>query len=125
MYRVLIVEDEKFGRMLLKDILDEYFPYIEVLEAEDGEVAINMIKRDKPHIVILDIKLPKISGDNVCKLIKREKELENTKILLLTGVVYDKGNEVYNYIDGYINKPYHEEELVDKITQLLGEENKC
>ncbi len=80
--KILMVEDHKLLRMGLKSILEKY-PSIEVIgEAEDGEEAIEMAKRLKPDVILMDIGLPKIDGLQATKKIKESNP--NIKIIILT-----------------------------------------
>ena len=78
--KILMVEDHKLLRMGLKSILEKY-PSIEVIgEAEDGEEAIEMAKRLKPDVILMDIGLPKIDGLQATKKIKESNP--NIKIII-------------------------------------------
>ncbi|KJU81939.1 Signal transduction response regulator, receiver region domain protein [Candidatus Magnetobacterium bavaricum] len=80
MYKVLIIEDDEIARkQMAKFVQKEGF---EVLEAEDGSVGIALFRSDKPHIVITDMKMPKMDGIEVVKTIK--KISPETNIILVT-----------------------------------------
>lgn len=85
--KVFLVEDEMVIRRGIKNSIDwEKEGYIFCGEASDGELAYPMIIKEKPDILITDIRMPFMDGLELCKLVK--KELPNIKILILSG--YDK-----------------------------------
>ncbi len=80
--RILMVEDHKLLRMGLKSILEKY-PSIEVIgEAQDGEEAIELAKKLKPDVILMDIGLPKLDGLQATKKIKEFNP--NIKVIILT-----------------------------------------
>lgn len=85
--KVFLVEDEMVIRRGIKNSIDwEKEGYIFCGEASDGELAYPMIIKEKPDILITDIRMPFMDGLELCKLVK--KELPNIKILILSG--YDE-----------------------------------
>lgn len=85
--KVFLVEDEMVIRRGIKNSIDwEKEGYIFCGEASDGELAYPMIIKEKPDILIIDIRMPFMDGLELCKLVK--KELPNIKILILSG--YDE-----------------------------------
>ena len=79
-YNILVVEDEEQSRENFVSYLLMF--YENVFEASNGERALEVYKREKPHIILLDINIPKVSGLEVARQI-REKDLM-TKIIILT-----------------------------------------
>ena len=117
MTKILIVEDEPNMRMGLKDNL-EFEGYI-VDVAVDGEEGLNKIKSELYNLVILDVMLPKISGFDVCKTVR--KDGIQTPIILLTA----KGEEIDKVLglelgaDDYVTKPFSLRELLARIKAIL------
>ncbi|OGS28774.1 MAG: hypothetical protein A2218_11450 [Elusimicrobia bacterium RIFOXYA2_FULL_53_38] len=119
--KILIVEDEELIAKVLCIRL-EALGY-KVAVANDGEEGLDMAKREKPDLAILDIGLPRIDGNTLCGLIKAEPDTKNTRIIMLTGkklvgdmeVAFKSGAEVY------VNKPYEWSRLLGHIKKLLGE----
>jgi DNA-binding response OmpR family regulator len=91
----------------------------EVLEAANGAVALELYKKYRPDLVILDVMMPLLSGYDVCRAIRREDEL--TPILMLTA----KGEEVDKVVglelgaDDYIVKPFGVSELLARVRSAL------
>ena len=117
MNKILIVEDEPNMRLGLKDNLE--FEDYEVDLAEDGEVALTKIKNNSYDLILLDVMLPKVSGFEVCKRIRKERN--QTPIILLTA----KGEEANKVrglelgADDYVTKPFSLMELLARIKAVL------
>ena len=117
MTKILIVEDEPHMRMGLKDNLE--FEGYEVDYAEDGELAISKILSNQYSLILLDVMLPKASGFDVCKRIR--KEGIKTPIILVTA----KGEEIDKVLglelgaDDYVTKPFSLRELLARIKAVL------
>jgi DNA-binding response OmpR family regulator len=117
MPRILIVEDEPNIRLGLKDNLE--FEGYEVEMVDDGESALKSIRENNYDLVLLDVMLPKLSGFDVCKTLR--KEGNNTSIILLTA----KGEEIDKVLglelgaDDYVTKPFSLRELLARIKAIL------
>ncbi|RLD18999.1 MAG: hypothetical protein DRI36_00130 [Caldiserica bacterium] len=118
--KILIIEDEDN----LRSFLVEHFHSIgyAVVEARDGLSGFEKVRKEKPDLVILDIRLPKMSGWEVCKKVKMDKNYKNIPILMLTSE-----NEPVSELLGlslgaveYITKPFSLEELTKKIDKLVN-----
>lgn len=121
--KILIVDDEAHIRMLIGQTLEELEDEgVEFLTAENGEIALDIIQKENPQLVFLDVMMPKMNGMEVCRRVKKELGLTNVFIVLLTakGQEMDrqKGQEVG--ADVYMTKPFDPEVLLDKAKQVLG-----
>ncbi|MFA5830453.1 MAG: response regulator [Candidatus Paceibacterota bacterium] len=81
--KILIVDDEVALRRALVDSLKVEGPF-ELFEAGDGEAALELIRKEQPDLVLLDIAMPKMDGMEVARKAQAEKLLEKTKIIFLT-----------------------------------------
>ena len=120
---ILIVDDEAHIRMLIEQTLEELEDDgVEFLTAENGEIALEIIQRENPQLVFLDVMMPKMNGMDVCKKVKKELGLHNVYIVLLTakGQELDrqKGQEVG--ADVYMTKPFDPEVILSKARQVLA-----
>lgn len=117
--KILIADDDS-------DILDviritlETEGY-EVIEAHDGEEAVAMIKKSTPDLLITDFKMPKMCGDEVCRILKQDILIQHMPIIMLTGKgeVIDKVQGISAGADDYIVKPFEPQELVVRVKMVL------
>jgi len=119
----LIVDDEPHIRMLIEQTLEELEDEgVEFLTAENGEIALDIIQREMPSMVFLDVMMPKLNGMEVCRKVKKELGLNSVYIVLLTakGQELDRqrGQEVG--ADLYMTKPFDPEVILAKARQVLG-----
>ena len=120
---ILIVEDEPGVVVAIQFLLQQQGH--NVLVAERGEDALELVYKYKPDLVLLDIMLPGISGWEVCEIIRLNPDCCNIKIAFLTA----RGDEseitrgLALGADAYITKPFSNEQLMAKINSLL--ENAC
>ncbi|MBG6075785.1 response regulator transcription factor [Polaromonas sp. CG_9.11] len=93
-----------------------------VLVARDGQEALDMIARDRPDLVLLDVMMPKKSGFEVCQAVRASEELQATKILMLTakGRDTDLAKGLALGADAYMTKPFSTRELAHKVAEMLG-----
>jgi two-component system alkaline phosphatase synthesis response regulator PhoP len=118
-YKILLVDDEK-------DIL-EFLGYnlkkegYEVFTARNGADAIKMARTEKPHLIILDVMMPKMDGIETCTEIKAIPELQNTIVIFLTarGEDYSQIAGFEAGADDYITKPVKPKVLISRIKALL------
>ncbi|MBP2634319.1 MAG: phoP 2 [Firmicutes bacterium] len=122
--KILIVDDELNIRELLKFNLEN--SGYKVIEAEDGQTAINMAKSQKPELIVLDLMLPGMDGLEVCRLVKNSRETAAIPIIMLTA----KNEEIDKVIglelgaDDYLTKPFSPRELLARIKAVLRRSNK-
>ncbi len=120
---ILIVDDEPHIRILLEQTLEELEDEgVELLKANNGETALDIIRNKKPGLVFLDVMMPKMNGIEVCGIVKKEPGISDTYIIMLTakGQVYDqqKGSEAG--ADIYMTKPFNPDEIIEKAREVLG-----
>jgi len=95
---------------------------VEFLTAENGEIALEIIQKENPQLVFLDVMMPRMNGMEVCRRVKKELGMDKVFIVLLTakGQELDrqKGQEVG--ADVYMTKPFDPEVLLNKAKEVLG-----
>jgi len=114
--RILVVDDEqKILNVVEAYLIKEGF---EVITCTDGEEALKVFKTNQIHLIILDLMLPKISGEEVCNKIRATSSVP---IIMLTAKA-----EEDNKIDGlaigaddYITKPFSNRELVSRVKAII------
>ena len=120
--KILIVDDDAHVRLLLEQTFEEFEDEgVELLMSTNGEEALNMIRTEKPQLVILDVMMPKMNGFDVCNVVKNELGLDNVYIVILTakGQEFDKmkGHEVG--VNTYMTKPFDPDELIELAEKIL------
>lgn len=122
MPKVLIVDDEPFIRLLLEQTLEELEDEgVELITADNGETALDIIKSETPEIVFLDIMMPKMNGFDVCSAVKHDLGLSEVFIVLLTakGQEFDKQKGMEVGADIYMTKPFNPDEVLAKAREIL------
>lgn len=121
MKEILVVDDEKEMQEFLSEVLmAEGF---QVTLAADGQEALEIVRKRKPDLVLLDIKMPKLDGWATLQLIKSNHETKFIPVIMLTAMneVIDRMTSFYLKADGYVNKPFTNEELIRIINETLSD----
>lgn len=118
--RVLLADDDPGLRRLIGTTLGtEDFV---VLQAVDGEEALQMARQEHPELVLLDVNMPKLNGFEVCRSLKTDPETSSIKIVMISARTADAdrlmGREVG--ADDYFIKPFSPVQLLNKVYALLG-----
>ncbi|MFO0713792.1 MAG: response regulator [Sandaracinus sp.] len=95
---------------------------LEVHEASDGEEALKTIRRVRPAAVVLDVMMPGMSGWEVCRALRDDQEIAETRVLMLTGIG-ERLNEMTSPLygaDDHLDKPFEFDELEDRVKALLA-----
>ena len=118
-YRILIVEDSDDNRELLVDALS--FRGFEVLEAIDGQQAVDLILAERPDLVVLDMSLPVKSGWAVAEEV-RDGAVSDTPIIALTAHAseMDRQRALESGCRQYLCKPCRPRDLIAEIERILG-----
>jgi two-component system, OmpR family, alkaline phosphatase synthesis response regulator PhoP len=121
--KILIVDDEAHIRMLIEQTLEELEDEgVEFLTAENGEIALDIIQKENPQLVFLDVMMPKMNGMEVCRRVKKELGMDKVFIVLLTakGQETDRQKGLDVGADVYMTKPFDPEVLLQKAKEVLG-----
>ena len=117
--KVLIVDDEPAVRRLVREILSKYYV---VLEAQNGEEAVNMAHSQKPDVILMDMMMPKMDGLTACHAIKTNQITRGIPVLMLTAIDQELNKKLSKDVfgaDEYMTKPFSPEALLETIRQLL------
>jgi len=118
--RILLIEDDAELVHAIRLRLEAN--NLEVLSAVDGNEGLQKVHQERPDLIILDIRLPKMDGFKVCRMIKYDEDFKEIPVIILTARVrqsdVDMGKEVG--ADAYMTKPFKNEELLQKIDELLA-----
>jgi two-component system phosphate regulon response regulator PhoB len=118
--QVMLVEDEDAVRLLLRLTLE--LGSVEIVEAADGESALERCRTEPPDVVFLDWTLPGRSGIDVCREIRADPAARDTTIIMLTArsADADRRRGLEAGADDYISKPFSPETLLEKMREVLG-----
>jgi two-component system phosphate regulon response regulator PhoB len=127
--KVLVVDDDQDVRSFVVTVLEEnqYIPLV----AQDGVEGLEMIKKHKPDLVILDVLMPRGSGIRLYRKLKTDEELKKIPVIMFTGIAlksFMKSQKVLDEFQGgevpkpdiYLEKPIEPEDLVAAIKKKLG-----
>ena len=94
-----------------------------VFVAHDGQEALDLLRRERPRLVLLDVMMPKKNGFEVCQELRADEALKQTLVLMLTakGRETDIAKGLGVGADAYMTKPFSTKELVQKVQEMLGE----
>ena len=123
--RIIIADDHELVREAMRSLLDSE-PDLRIIdEAKDGQESIELTRLQRPDLVIMDVRMPKVNGLEATQTIK--EELPTTKVLLMSA--YEDPVFVSDAIragaDGYVLKLSPVQELVDAIRGVLRDESQC
>jgi CheY-like chemotaxis protein len=115
---ILLVDDEPSIRETVSFILE--MEGYRVVTAENGEEALEKIRRLQPPVVLLDAMMPRRDGFDVCRTVKSDPALATTKIVMLTalGQKADQERAMAAGADFYVTKPFDEEDLLALLGRL-------
>lgn len=118
--KILIVEDEPQINRLIELVLQSD-GYYKIRKAFDDQEALNMIREDKPDLVLLDVMIPGIDGFSLCKMIKEDKTFNPIQIIMLTAKKMEE-DILKGFANGaidYISKPFSNKILLARIKAHL------
>lgn len=118
--RILIIEDDQSISKFLAHRLRQM--QFEVVLAADGEEGLNKARQEVPDLVLLDLTLPKCSGEEVCKAIREDENehFSSTPIIMLTAKTSDADRIIGKVIgaNSYMTKPFRSDELLKEIRRF-------
>ncbi|MBT8407026.1 MAG: response regulator [Deltaproteobacteria bacterium] len=115
--KILVADDEKEIRRLLDDFLK--VEGYEVVLAADGEQALELAETEDPQAIILDIKMPKMDGNEVCKRLKENEQTRFIPVIIITGFGDNKLDALDKGADDFVNKPFDMVELSIRVKSVL------
>ena len=116
--KVLIIEDEANVARAEQLILQDHF---QTHIAGDGETGLEMAKKLKPDLIVLDLMLPKRGGYDICFNLRQDDALKAIKILMVTAKnqQIDKNKGLMVGADDYLTKPFEASHLLERVHNLL------
>src|SRR5262245_21412550 len=119
MNRILVVEDQEDNRQILRDLLTN--AGYEMIEAEDGQQALDLAARHRPDLILMDIQLPLLDGYEATRRIKADPNLKMIPIIVVTSYALSGDEEKARAAgcDAYVAKPFSPRALLAKIREYL------
>ncbi|MBF2028684.1 MAG: response regulator [Oscillatoriales cyanobacterium C42_A2020_001] len=119
-HKILVIDDSNVIRNMVRDMLPK--GNFEVLEAKDGLQGLNLIRQERPNLIMLDFLLPKMSGWEVFQQIQSSQELQSIPLVLMSGrkeEVTEKLQEPFEYFE-FVQKPFDQRELIEAIKAAMA-----
>ena len=119
--KAVIVDDDLKITMVVEKVLNQLG--FRVFSADEGKKALELVKKEKPDLLITDILQPGIDGITLCQKVKNDPDLDDVKVILITGV-YKKASfqlEIDCNPDGFIEKPIDITNLEKLVKEKIGE----
>ena len=118
-YKILVVDDEDHIRRILKFQLEKHG--YQVVLAENGEIALELVRRESPDLILLDLMMPRIDGFETCRRIRRNFQTSQIPVIILTAKseLPDKIKGLQDGANDYLIKPYSNEELLLRVRNVL------
>ena len=120
--KILLVDDSCTERLVNRMIFSQKTNYV-LVSAVDGKEAVERAREEQPDLILMDIVMPRMTGLEACRILKKDKATEKIPVILLT----TRGEEQYvqeGYASGcsdYLTKPVNDVELLDLLKAYLGE----
>ncbi|MDY6992025.1 MAG: PAS domain S-box protein, partial [Pseudomonadota bacterium] len=117
--QIFIADDVDSNRQVLKDFLSHY-PQLSCVEAQNGLELIELVNKNRPDVILMDIKMPVMNGWQVIELIKQDKKLVSIPIIAITASAMKDSEKQLNLLcDGVLKKPFSKTELIFELTRFL------
>ncbi len=119
MAKIMLVDDAAFMRMMEKDTLVKN-GYTDIIEAEDGAIAVELYDKEKPDLVILDITMPNMDGLEALKTIKGKDPSATVVMCSAMGQESMVIDAIKSGAKDFIVKPFKPDRLLKTVTSILG-----
>ncbi len=119
--RVLIVDDERDIVEVLEKILEDEAKY-EVEVARGGFAAGLIAEKFRPHVMLVDMHLKDIDAPEVCKQVKKNPDLQLTKVIAMSGKLSDQESQGLNALgfDSFLRKPFHVRQVIEAVEDAMA-----
>lgn len=121
--KILVVDDEPDVVTYLSTVLKD--AGYETMEASNGEEALELIQKNHPDLVTMDITMPEMTGVKTYRTLKEDAELKTIPVIIVTGVAHEFKQFISTRTqvpapEGYLEKPVKPEDLLAEVKRLLG-----
>lgn len=117
---ILHVEDNEYNRKIVRDLLSK--SRYEIVEAHNGEAALDALARRRPDLILMDVQLPKLSGLDVTRMIKADPLFAQIPVIAITSFALsgDDRLAIEAGCNAYIAKPFRPRDLLEMIGRFIG-----
>jgi two-component system, cell cycle response regulator DivK len=119
--RILIVEDNELNMKLLNDVLEAHG--YRIIASREGGAALELARQQRPHLILMDIQLPDISGLEAVRQLKGDQETRAIPIIAITAFAMagDERKTLASGCDAYIAKPIRLREFLEMVEAFTGQ----
>jgi len=122
MPKILVIDDKRDNLVALEALLEHLISNCEVITAQSGKEGIEKTRKELPDTILLDVRMPIMSGYEVCQILKSDERTKYIPVIMITAIETDtrsriKGLEIGG--DAYISKPIDEQELAAQVKVML------
>ncbi len=120
--KILIADDEQTLRLLVRATLED--ENYEILEASDGQEALEIARREQPTLLLLDVQMPAMTGFEVCEQLKSDPATANIVVVMLTVKSQQTDKEQGKTVgaDYYFTKPFRPLQLLQLVDRIMRED---
>jgi len=117
---ILHVEDNEYNRKIIRDLLSKNS--YEIVEAHNGEAALDALARQRPDLILMDVQLPKLSGLEATRRIRADPLLAQIPVIAITSFALsgDDRLAIEAGCNAYIAKPFRPRDLLEMIRRFIG-----
>ena len=117
---ILHVEDNQYNRKIIRDLLSKHS--YEIMEAHNGEAALDALARRRPDLILMDVQLPKLSGLEVTRRVMTDPSLAQIPIIAITSFALSGDDRLAldAGCNAYVAKPFRPRDLLKMIRGFLG-----
>ena len=116
---ILVVDDEPVLRTIVREIMDE--EGYAVIEASDGRGMLEIMARERPDLVLMDVMMPGVDGRDAYRQLRSRPENRDVPVVMMSAAVQSHGLDPS--IAGFVPKPFDITDLIALVTRLIGHPN--
>ena len=119
--KILVVDDFKTMRKIIKNILTQ-LGFKNIIEADDGTTALELLKKQKVDLIISDWNMPKMNGLELLKTVRSDDNLKDIRFIMVTAEAQKENviEAIKHGVNQYVVKPFTPETLKEKLEKVFG-----
>lgn len=120
--KILVVDDFATMRKIIKNILTQ-LGFKDIVEADDGSTALEILKKQKVDLIISDWNMPKMPGIELLKAVRSDENLKDIKFIMVTAEAQKENvvEAIKHGVNQYVVKPFTPETLKEKLEKVFGD----